>query len=104
MGTRTRRRMLALVRQWETSGETRRAFADRHGVTLSCFDYWRRQVLDGRQDKPVEFAPVRVVADQAPAGAAVIEVVLASGERMVIREGVSGDLVRQVVSALRGSC
>ena len=46
MRARTRSRMLALVRQWETSGETRRAFADRHGVTLSCFDCWRRQVRE----------------------------------------------------------
>jgi hypothetical protein len=97
--------MLALVREWETSGETRRAFVRRHGVTLSCFDYWRRQVLDGRQeDRAVAFAPVRVVADDTATGAGVIEVVLASGERVVIREGASGDLVRTVVAALRTSC
>jgi hypothetical protein len=97
--------MLALVRRWETSGETRRAFVQRHGVTLSCFDYWRRQVLDGRQDeRAVGFAPVRVVTDDPPVGAGVIEVVLASGERVVIREGASGDLVRTVVAALRPSC
>ena len=77
----------------------------RHGVTLSCFDYWRRQVLDGRQDdRTVAFAPVRVVADDPPTGAGVIDVVLASGERMVIREGASGDLVRAVIAALRASC
>ena len=104
MGTRTRRRMLTLVGQWETSGETRRAFADRHGVTLSCFDYWRRHVLDARRDEPVEFAPVRVVSDEAVPGAGVIEVVLAGGERVVIREGASGDLVRHVISVLRASC
>jgi transposase-like protein len=105
MRARTRSRMLALVRQWETSGETRRAFVQRHGVTLSCFDYWRRQVLDGRQDdRAVAFAPVRVVADDPATGAGVIEVVLASGERVVIREGASGDMVRAVVAALRASC
>jgi hypothetical protein len=27
--------MLALVRQWESGGETRRAFADRHGVRFT---------------------------------------------------------------------
>ncbi len=53
MRARTRDRMLALVRRWETSGETRRAFAQRHGVTLSCFDFWRRQALDARQDVAV---------------------------------------------------
>ena len=64
MRARTRSRMLALVQQWARSGETRRAFVQRHGVTLSCFDYWRREVLNGRQDdRAVAFAPVRVVAD-----------------------------------------
>ena len=104
MRARTRSRMLALVRRWETSGETRRAFADRHGVTLSCFDYWRRQVLEARPDTPGGFAPVRVIGDDAPLGAGVIEVVLASGERVVIRAGASADLVRQVVATLRASC
>ena len=36
--------------------------------------------------------------------AGVLEVVLAHGERVVIRPGASGDLVRQVVAALRASC
>jgi hypothetical protein len=97
--------MLALVRQWETSGETRRAFVQRHGVTLSCFDYWRRQVPDGRQaGRAVAFAPVRVVAENPASGAGVIEVVLASGDRVMIRAGASGELVRTVVGALRASC
>jgi hypothetical protein len=105
MGNRTRGRMLALVRRWETSGETRRVFARRHGVTLSCFDYWRRQVLEAREAKPPpSFAPVRLLTDDpAPAGG-LIEVVLGSGERVVIRDGASVDLVRTVVSALRASC
>ena len=48
------KRMLALVRQWKTGGETRRAFADRHGVTLSCFDYRRRQVREACPDSRLD--------------------------------------------------
>lgn len=36
--------------------------------------------------------------------AGVVEVVLASGERVVVREGPSSGLVREVVAALRASC
>ena len=105
MRARTRDRMLALVRRWETSGETRRAFAQRHGVTLSCFDYWRRQALDARQEQPVGFAPVRVMSEEArPTAAGVLELVFASGERLVICEGASGELVQQIVAAVRASC
>jgi transposase-like protein len=97
--------MLAVVQQWERSGETRRVFARRHGVTLSCFDYWRRQLLDARQaPTPVSFAAVRLTDSPEPTARDVMEVVLASGERLVIREGVSVDLVRRVVTALRPSC
>jgi hypothetical protein len=78
-------------------------FADRHGVTLSCFDYWRRQVREACPDTSIEFARVRVIADDVPPDAGVLEVVLAHGERVVIRAGASGDLVRQVVAALRAS-
>lgn len=38
------RRMSRLVRAWERSGESRRAFARRHGLTVSQFDYWKRRV------------------------------------------------------------
>jgi hypothetical protein len=47
---------------------------------------------------------ILVIADDVPPDAGVLEVVLAHGERVVIRAGASGDLVRQVVAALRASC
>ena len=96
--------MLALERQWETAAKLGVRFADRHGGTLSCFDYWRRQVREACPDTSVGFARVRVIADDVPADAGVIEVVHAHGERVVIRAGASGDLVRQVVAALHASC
>ena len=58
--------MLALVRQWETSGETRCAFADRPGVTLSCVDCWRRQVREACSP-----APERGALDRQPKRTAV---------------------------------
>ena len=73
-------------------------------MTLSCFDYRRRQVPEACPDTSVGFARVRVIADDVPPDAGVLEVVLAHGERVVIRAGASGDLVRQVVAALRASC
>ncbi|MGH6950452.1 MAG: IS66 family insertion sequence element accessory protein TnpA, partial [Vitreimonas sp.] len=102
---RTRRRMAALVRQWETSGELRRAFAERHGLTISQLDYWKRQVRrDVCADHAVGFARVQVV-DPAPLrDGACIDVVLGTGDRVTIHEGASLDLVRAVVTALRPSC
>jgi len=58
--------------------------------TVSQIDYLRK------------FAGEAIRRRRTDAG--VLEVVLAHGERVVIRAGASGDLVRQVVAALRASC
>jgi hypothetical protein len=97
--------MAALVRAWETSGETRDAFARRHGLTVWQLDYWKRQV---RRASPtnaaVSFAPVRVLTDMARPTGDGVEVVLATGERIVVHAGASVDLLRTVLAALRASC
>jgi hypothetical protein len=77
---RMRRRMAALVRQWDASGETRDVFARRHGLTVSRLDYWKRQMRQASaRDAAVGFAPVRVVGDLDTRASAGVEVVLASG-------------------------
>jgi hypothetical protein len=80
-------------------------FAERYGLTVSQFDYWKRRVRRAATtDDPVGFARVEVVEpSQGPPGAC-IEVVLVGGERMTLHEGVSVDLVRTVIAALRPSC
>jgi hypothetical protein len=107
---RTRQGMAVLVGQWERSGEPRRAFARRHGLTVSQFDYWKRQV---RRDEKTEaneavepggFARVHVIGGASGGAGACIEMELPGGEHLTIHEGTSPDLVRAVVLALRSSC
>ena len=50
-------------------------------MRLSCFDYWRRQVREACPETSGGFARVRVIADDVPPDAGVLEVVLAHGER-----------------------
>ena len=82
----TRQRMAMLVRQWETSDEPRRAFAQRHGLTVSQFDYWKRQVRrEGTSGATLDFAPVQVIDAHASARAsACVEVMLRDGAHLVI--------------------
>lgn len=101
---RARQRRAALVRQWEASGEPRRAFARRHGLTLSQFDAWKRQVRRDGAKQGMGFAPVHLVTASEMSNGGVIDVTLASGERLTIHAGVSVDLLRTVVTALRPSC
>jgi hypothetical protein len=96
------RKMTALVRQWEQSTDTRERFARRHGLTLASFEYWKRRVRREATAAAVPtFAAVQVVADHAVPAAHTIDVVLTGGERLIIHEGVSSDLLRTVVTAFR---
>jgi hypothetical protein len=93
--------MALLVREWEKSDEPRRAFARRHGLTVSQFDYWKHQVRRSATNQTIGFAPVQTVEPSAGRHGVCIELALAGGERVMIHEGASVELVRTVVAALR---
>lgn len=98
--------MARLVAQWRTSGESQAGFARRHDVPPWTLWYWSRKLTDASSDRPARpaFVPVQVVPDAGPRTVAAIEVVLVSGERLTIPEGVSSDRVRAVLAALRAAC
>jgi hypothetical protein len=97
-----RRQMAALVRGWRTSGETQAAFASRHGITRAKFGYWQRQLRSTRGvPEDAGFAAVHVVPTPGVIAPGVVDVVLASGDRLVIRAGASLPVVRVVLSAFR---
>jgi hypothetical protein len=99
----TRRQMAALVRGWKTSGETQAAFASRHGITRAKFGYWQRRLRSTRAvPDGVGFAAVDVVATPESIEPGVMDVVLASGDRLVVRAGAPLPIVRVVLSVLRG--
>ena len=94
--------MVALVRQWEQGSEARAVFAQRHGVTLATFDYWKRRVRrEAATSAAATFAPVHLVSEARTEVDGSIDVVLASGERLTVRAGASVDLLRTILVALR---
>ena len=101
----TVRRMTALVRQWESSAESKTDFVRRHGVALSTFGYWQRRV---RAAPPLEagptFAAVHLVAEPDGGHAGRVKVVLPSGERLLVPVGTPVDLLRTIMVALRSGC
>jgi transposase-like protein len=95
--------MARLVAQWRESDESGASFARRHRVRPWVFWYWSRKLREAAAVSPATsstFVPVRVVTDDAPG----IEIVLASGDRVAVRDGASAEQVRAVVLALRSSC
>jgi hypothetical protein len=99
-----RRQMARLVRAWQASNESRATFTRRHGLSLAKFGYWQQRVGRPRPRAASGLAPVHVVATPGPEDAGVLEVVLAQGDRVIVRAGASGPVVRHVLSALRRRC
>jgi hypothetical protein len=99
--------MATLVRRWETSGEPRGAFARRHGLTVSQFDYWKRlvrQQASHRDETPAGFTRVDIIEGAVGSIATGIDVAFRGGERLTMHPGTAPELVRAVVLALRTSC
>jgi hypothetical protein len=96
-------RMRTLVGRWRKEGGSGAAFAARHGVSAAKFGYWRRLLagrgkLDG-EALPVEFQPVRLVG-----ASAMLEIAFATGERVLVHEGVSMVTLTAAITALRSRC
>lgn len=100
-----RAEMIPLIEAWRASGESRRVFASRHGVSLPKFDYWARQLRPARPHakRPAPaFAAVEIVPPVVAPG--VVEVVLARGDRLVVRAEADLALVRTVLTTLCAKC
>lgn len=100
---RHRRRMLAVARRWQASTETQDRFARRQGLSRSALQYWVRRLAAESAAAAQAFTPVHLTEVPSVAAAAV-EVVLVSGERVVVPAHASADQLRVVLAVLRPSC
>jgi len=106
----SREEMGRVVGRWRRSGSSAAAFCRRQGIQAQRLSYWRRVVGDAgpagprrRRRARAVLTPVHVV-DLASSTSAGIEVVLANGDRLVLREGVRGEWLREVLLVLRERC
>jgi len=83
----------------ERSGLSVKQFCEQQQITEQSFYYWRKRL---REREPVRFALVetKAVRPQPPADP-VLELVLATGERLRIGPGVDPATLRSVLEALR---
>lgn len=94
MKTEKREYWSKLIAEQEASGQTIRAFCKERGVADQALYCWRKRL---RKIEPVQFAMLKTVAGPAP-----LELLLASGERLRIGNGVEAGTLRLVLEALRG--
>ena len=81
-----------LIAEQEASGQTIRAFCQEQGVQDNSFYYWRKK----QKSAPVQFALLKTVASAAP-----LELILANGEQLRIRNGVDAATFRMVLDVVR---
>ena len=93
-----------MVRRWQGSGLSVRAFCQQHGLSQPSFYSWRRTfaVPDAAT---VHFAPVRIVPDPTPetvadAGRAGLELVLGTGQRLRVGVGFDGPTLQRLLALL----
>lgn len=103
-------RMAAVIAEWRKSGQTRTAFAQAHGLTVSKLDYWKRRIGSAprtrrgrRTGKAVQLIPVQL-RPEVSGEATEVEIVLASGDRLRVGSAVSSERLRQVLAVVREGC
>jgi hypothetical protein len=84
-----------LIAEQESSGQTIRAFCKERGVADHCFYFWRKRLRLG-SNETVQFALLKTVGSTSP-----LELLLVSGERLRIANGVDAATLRLVLEALR---
>ena len=105
MGRIARAEQLRVIEDFERSGMTQQAFAERRGIPVSTLRSWiyRARPAEGPLPAVPRLVPVHVVASPAPSGAgtgALLE--LAIGERIVVRfpAGTDPRYLAELVSAV----
>ena len=91
-----------LVRDFEQSGLTRKAFCEARGVALHTLAYYRarystRRVAAAAQD----LLPVDLINSSSMSGGG-LRVELANGRRIIVEAGFDVSVLKQLVAALEG--
>lgn len=108
-GEERRERMESALADWLESGEPLTAFARRSGYSVGQLRYWMRRLGEAPGAAPVEvpavsFQPVRLVDEDDRANDPQVEVVLATGDRVVIRGAITPAIVSTILAELRARC
>jgi transposase-like protein len=93
------RRWRWLIEEWRDSGTTVRAFCEQHGVSEPSFYAWRRKLAQRDAQAPT-FVPVRVVADEPPAKAGGLDLVLPGQRTLRVGPGFDAATLRRLLAVL----
>lgn len=91
-----------LIRQHGSSGQSIKAFCERHGVAVSAFYYWRRR-LNAEPTTPSTALAVSFVSVEAsPEPVTPIELVLRGGRCLRVVAGFDGPTLLRLIDVVEG--
>jgi hypothetical protein len=91
----------SLVRDFEQSGLSRKAFCNAHGIALHTLDYYRARHWSRRATPAAqELLPVDLISVSPVSGCLRVE--LANGRRIVVEAGFDVSVLKQLVAVLEG--
>ena len=92
-----------LIRQHASSGQSIKAFCERHGVVVSAFYYWRRRLADEPGTVPSTALAVSFVAvEEVSAPASPLELVLRGGRCVRVVAGFDGPTLLRLIDVVEG--
>lgn len=90
-----------LVRDFEQSGLTRKAFCEARGVAVHTLDYYRhRERSRGVATQAGELLPVELIGGTSTGGGLRVE--LANGRRIVVEAGFDASVLKHLLAVLEG--
>ena len=100
-GHRSQAETERLVRDFEQSGLSRKAFCTARGVALHTLDYYRHRDRVRRAGAEVEqLVPVELIDQASAVGGLRVE--LANGRRIIVEAGFDASHLKRLVSVLEG--
>ena len=96
----TREQMFSLIRDWQHSGLSQKAFCEQHTIRYHVFHYWYKCFRDLQSNsKPEGFIPIKIQrANTTNTASAQVELVLADGKRVLFHQPVSSDSLKHLIN------
>ena len=98
--TTAREQMFSLIKGWQQSGLSQKAFCDRHAVRYYVFHYWYKRFRDAQSPAKDEgFIALKVqpscfVNTSCPS----VELLLSDGKRLLFHSPVNSDYLKDLIS------
>jgi len=97
----TKDQMYALIREWETSGQSQTKFFEAHQICKSTFGYWRKKYLrDQSQPNPTStrLIPVQIEPETVPLTESNnLEIIYPNGVRIILSGQVDAKQIKKFI-------